>query len=53
MRGKFHVLFTSFFFRFADYLDSEDAIYLTTMDAPVVGIAFACFKQGGATLVCP
>lgn len=47
-----------FFFEFyslpppADYPDSEDAIYLTTMDTPVVGIASACFKQYMATLVC-
>lgn len=48
----------SFFFFFflppppADYSDSEDAIYLTTMDTPVVGIASACYKQHVATLVC-
>jgi len=55
MRGKLSVLFwffTYFFSLFADYLDSEDAIYLTTMDTPVVGSASACFKQHVTTLVC-
>lgn len=43
---------TYFFSPSADYSDSEDAIYLTTMDTPVVGIASVCFKQHLATLVC-
>lgn len=36
----------------ADFSDSEDAVYLTTMDTPLVGIGSACFKQHVATLVC-
>lgn len=28
----------------ADYSDSDDAMYLTTVDTPVVGVTFAFFK---------
>lgn len=27
----------------ADYSDSDDAMYLTTVDTPVVGVTFAFF----------
>lgn len=49
MRGKLGVLFYFFTYFFfpppsADYSDSEDAVYLTTMDTPLVCIASARSK---------